>query len=139
MSAYGHMYTSTPVATAIAVIDTYQKAAGTTTLKLADDVDMPVTGRLRHIGVVAKPMLVTGDCSVQVDGDALVTLALAKDGVVDEDTRVEEQLTVAGGVETMSLKGVMSLDENEYAEIWVKADDTVNVTLTTANVVLAAT
>lgn len=139
MSAYGHMYVSTPVATAIAVSDTYQKAAGTTTLKLADDVDMPVVGRLRHTGVIAKPFLVTVDLSVEVDADAKVTLVIAKGGTPDENTEVEEEMTLAGGVEAISLDGLFSLDENEYVEVWVKADSTIGVTITKANVVIAAT
>lgn len=138
MSAYGHIFVSTPLATAIATADTYQKAAGTTTAKLLDEVDMPSAGRLRHKGVIAKPFMVTIKLSAAVDADAKVTFAIAKGGIVDEDTEIEEEMTVAGGAEAIPLTGIVSLDEDEYIEVWVKADDTVNVTLTKANVVLAA-
>lgn len=139
MSAYGNIYISASAATAIAVADTYQKAAGSTTLKLSGDSDMPVAGRLRHIGTVAKPFLVTASAAAIVDSDALVTLGFAKNGVVDEDTEIEQEATLAGGAEAFSLKTVMSLDENDYVEVWVKADGTVNVTLTKMTLVLAAT
>lgn len=142
MAAYGHIYISTPVATSIAAIDTYQKAAGTTTLKTtptAVDFDMPAVNRLRHTGTVVKPILVGADASVTVDGDAKVTLALAEDGVVDTDTEIEQEVTVTGGAEVIPLRGLFNLDEDEYVEVWVKADDTVNVTLTKLSMVAAAT
>lgn len=139
MSAYGHIYISTAAATPMVASDTYYKAAGSTTLKLSSDCDMPVDGRIRHIGTVSKPFLATASIAVQVSADALVTLALAKNGVVDEDTAIKQEVTLAGGAEALSLKGIMSLDENEYAEVWVKADSTVDVTLSKLNLAIVAT
>lgn len=139
MSAYGHMSVSTAVATAIATPATYVKAAGTTELKLAGDMDMPATNRLRHTGTIEKPMLATASLSVTVSADAKVTLAFAKNGVVDTDTAIEQEVTLAGGAEAFSLKSIASLAANEYLEIWVTADAAVNVTITKASVVLAAT
>lgn len=139
MSAYGHLNVSTAIATAIAAPDTYQKAAGTTALKLASDVDMPVDGRLRHTGTVLKPFLATASGSVVVDTDERVTLAFAVNGTVDEDTAVELDLTVAEGAEAFSLKSVVNLDENDYVELWVKAASAIGVTITKSNLVLAAT
>lgn len=142
MSAYGHIYISTPAATAISVADTYQKLAGATTLKTsptAIDFDMPADNRLRHTGTVTKPMLVGASGSITVSADAKVTLALAEDGVVDEDTEQEIECTSAEGAEPFSLRGLFGLNANEYAEVWVKADDTVNVTATKLNMVATAT
>ncbi len=140
MSAYGQAHIDTPSATAIATADTYVKASGSTTLKLADDVDMPVDNRLRHTGPVAKPFLATASFSVTVDQDAKVTLCFAKGGTPDTDSEVEQEITVAGGAEAFSLKHIVSLDQNEYIEVWVKSDaGPMGVTLTKANVVLAAT
>lgn len=142
MSAYGHLYASTAVATSIAVADTYQKAAGTTTLKtspVAVDFDMPANNRLRHTGSAAKPFLMGASGSITVSADAKVTLALAEDGVVDADTEQEVECTLAEGAEPFSLRGLFDLALNEYVEVWVKADDTVNVTLTKMNMVAAST
>lgn len=139
MSAYGQLSISASVATSIDVAGTYQKAAGTTLLANAADVDSPVNGRLRHTGTVSKPFLVTAGVSVTVSGDAKVTLAIAKGGVVDETTEIEQEVTLAGGAEAFSLRDIASLNANEYVEVWVKADDTINVTLTKMNIVAAAT
>lgn len=139
MSAYGHIYVSTSAATAIAVAGTYQKAAGTTTLKEALTFDMPTNNRVRHTGTASKPILVSAGASVTVDSDAKVTLALAKNGTVDTNTAIEQEITAAGGAETIDLRGLFQLTTNDYAEVWVTADDTVNVTLTKLNVVAAAT
>lgn len=139
MSAYGHLNMATAVATPIAVPGTYQKAAGTTALNLASGFDSPVTGRLRHLGTVARPCLVRASASVQVSADAKVTLALAKNGVPDPDTAIEEEMTLAGEVEAFSLDGIMSLTTNDHVEVWVTADDTINVTLTKLSLAVAAT
>ena len=139
MSIYGHIYISAAAATGIAVAGTYQKALGATTLKLADDCDMPADGRVRHIGTVSKPMLATATGSVSVAADAKVTLAISKNGTVDENTAQEIECTLAEGAEPFSLTGLFNLDENDYVDIWITADDTVAVTLTLANTVLAGT
>lgn len=140
MAVYGRLYVSTPLATSIAVVDTYQKAAGTTTLASPTaDVDSPVAGRLRYTGTAEKPMFAQASVSIEVDADALVTLALAKNGVVDETSEVEQQCTVAGGPEAFSLNAVFNLDGDDYIEIWVKADDTIGVTLGKATLALIAT
>lgn len=139
MSAYGHLYVSAEAATAIAAADTYQKAAGTTTLKEALEMDMPTNGRLRHTGSVSRPCMVEASLSVSTDGDAEVTFALAVNGVVDEDTEISQSLLAAGGSEAFSVPSVVDLDENDYVEVWVKADDTVNVTVNKMSLVAVAT
>jgi hypothetical protein len=139
MSAYGHIYVSTSAATSISVADTYQKAAGTTTLKEETDFSMPANNRLNHDGTAIKPFLVNGSGSITVSGDAKVTIALAEDGIVDEDTEQEIECTAAEGAEPFHVHGVFNLDEDEYVELWVKADDTVNVTFTKMNLLAAST
>ncbi len=139
MSAYGQIYVSSSAATSIAVADTYQKAAGTTTLLRADGFDMPANGRLRHTDDVTRPVAIEVPASVSVDSDAKVTLTLAVNGVPVEEAEVEEELTSAGGAESMVVKAIVELGENDYVEPWVKADSTVNVTLTKVNVVAVAT
>lgn len=142
MSAYGQLYVSSPAATSIAVAGTYQKAAGTTVLSttpIAVDMSMPVVNRLNHDGTAAKPFAVSGKVSVTVSADAKVSIALAKGGVVNTDTIIEEEVTLAGGAEAIPVQGIFSLDEDEYIEVWVTADDTVNVTLTKMTLVAVAT
>lgn len=139
MSAYGHLYVSSEAATAIAVVDTYQKAAGTTTLKEALEMDMSAVGRLRHTGSVSRPCLVEASLSVSTDGDTEATFALAKNGAVDADTEIPQSLTASGGQEAFSVRSVVDLDENDYVEVWVKADDTVNVTVNKMSLVAVAT
>jgi hypothetical protein len=131
MSSYGGMHVSTAVATAIAVANTYQKAAGTTTIDVTSGVDMPTTNRLRNIGTATRPFAVDVAGSVTVSVDAKVTLALAKNGVVDTDSAIELQMTAAEGAEAFSLNGLASLAATDYVELWVKSDTFPgNVTLT---------
>ena len=139
MSVYGQLYVSTAVATAIAVPDTYQKVAGTTTLKLNDGVDMPENMRLRHTGTVAKPFQVRSPISVEVASNSKVTFALAKNGVVDANTEVEQDIVALAGAEAFSVDGLFSLDANDYIELWVKCDLAINVTVTKGNILLGAT
>ena len=138
MSAYGQLTISAAVATTIVEAGTYQKAAGTTVLGDAADMDMPVVGRLRHIGTVSKPMAFLASGSIIVSADAKVTLALAYGGVVDTTTAQDIEMTLAGGALPFSLNDIASLDENEYAEVWATANDTVNVTLTKMSFIAAA-
>ncbi len=139
MSAYGHIYVSSAAATSVATPGTYVKAAGTTTLKLADEFDMPADMRIRHTGTPTRPTLVTASCSVTVASDCKVTVALAENGVLDANTAQEQELTAAGGAMSFDVKGVLSLAENDYAEVWVTADEIVGVTMTKLNFVAAAT
>jgi hypothetical protein len=139
MSFYGHIYVSASAGTAIAASDTYQKLGGTTTLKLNDEFDMPVSGRLRHTGSVIRPCKVSASGSITVSSDAKVTVALAENGTVDANTEQEINATAAGGAFSLNLEGILNLDENDYAEVWVKADSTVTVTATKLNLVAAAT
>lgn len=139
MSVYGNMNIDTPAATSIGAPGAYVKAAGTFALNLYESVDMPVNGRLRHTGSVAKPFLATASLSVTVDTDGKVTLAFAKGGVVDTDSEIEQECTIAGGAEAFSLKHIFSLAENEYIEVWIKADTAMGATLTKADVVIAST
>ena len=138
MSAYGNLNVSSSAATAVAVAGTYVKAAGTTALNLSSDMDMPQVNRLRHTGTVAKPFFVSASASVLVSADAKVTLALAKNGTVDEHTAIEQKCTLAGGAEAFSIKSLVSLDENDYVEVWLTADNTVNVTLEKLHLIAAA-
>lgn len=139
MSAYGQIYVSSSAATSIASADTYQKASGTTTLLRADGFDMPATGRLRHTDAVTRPVSVEVTASAAVDADAKVTLTVAVNGVPVEEAEVEEELTSAGGAEAMVVKALVELTEDDYVETWVKADDTVNVTLSKMSLVAVAT
>lgn len=138
MSAYGQIYISSAIATSIAVAGTYQKAAGTTTIGDYSGMDMPVTGRLRHTGTVSKPFMVHANLSVTVSSDAKVTLALAKNGVVDANTAVEHEIAAASDPVAFGLNDIVSLDENDYVEVWATADDTVNVTVTKMNLIAGA-
>jgi hypothetical protein len=138
MAAYGQMNVTSSAATNCGTPDTYVKAAGTTELNLYSDVDMPTNNRLRHTGTVAKPFLSTASVSVDVDTSCKVTLAFAKNGTVDTDSEIEQEI-VAGDPQAFSLKHLVSLDENDYLEVWVKASLAAGVTLTKANFVLAAT
>jgi hypothetical protein len=139
MSAYGQLHVSTSAATPIAVVDTYQKVAGTTTLKSALAMDMPTDGRLRHTGSVSRPMLVEAAVSIEVDGDATVTVTIAKNGTADADVEVTQECVAGAGAEAFSVPYVGALDENDYVEVWAKADDTVNVTATKLSLVAVAT
>lgn len=139
MSAYGHLNISASAATSIAVADTFQKAAGTTALNLANGFDSPIDGRLRHTAAFSRPVLVELSASVGVDGDAQVSLAIAKNGSVVASSTVQEDLTAAGGDEVLSTSLPLELDENDYVEAWVTADDTVNVTLSKMSLTVVAT
>jgi hypothetical protein len=138
MSAYGHINIATPVATTIAVANTYQKAAGTTALNLAHDCDMPVTGQVRNSGTVTKVFAVDASLSAIVSADAKVTVAIAKNGTVDEDTAIEQAVSLTEGAEAFALTHIVSLAHDDYVEVWVKADALVNVTLTKMSLKISA-
>lgn len=138
MSAYGRLHMATPAATSVAVAGTYQKAAGTTELDMYSDVDSPVTGRLRHTGTVQKPFFVQASASVEVSADATVTLTIAPGGVADEEVAIERDMIAADGAVVFTVNTTVLLDENEYVEVWLTADDTVNVTLTKLTLAVVA-
>lgn len=139
MAAYGQLYVSTAAATAAVAGDTYYKLAGTTTLGPALDCDMPVNNRLRHTGTVSKPFLISASLTLTTSVDGTITVALAKNGVIDAKTAVAQKVTAAGGAEALSVEAIESLAANEYVELWVKTTTPANITATNLSLTMGAT
>jgi hypothetical protein len=138
MSSQGNLHVSTAVPTAIAVIDTYQKLAGTTELDVATGVDMPTDGRLRYTGATTRPFFVEAAISMSVAADMKVTVAIAKNGTADEESEIEQNITIAQGVQVFPLSGLVSLATNEYVEVWVKSTVADTITATKMKLSIAA-
>jgi hypothetical protein len=62
--------------------------------------------------------------------NVIVTATFAVNGVVGVASEFERKISVAGDTGAMPLAGDAILGENDYVEVWIKADKTGNVTAT---------
>jgi phage gp37-like protein len=138
MTTQGNLHISTAVATAIGAISVYQKLAGTTELDVSTNVDMPFNNRLRYLGTITRPFIVDAAISISTAVDAKITIAIAKNGTVDTESEIEQNVTIAQGVAVFSVKNIVSLAHDDYVELWIKATQTGNVTATKAKFTIAS-
>ena len=139
LKVYGQFYFSSTAATTISVAGTYVKAAGTTTSDSLSDVTMPENNRLLNDSGSTRLF----EVSVHIDaedggGNKQLSMKLAKNGTVIDATEVDGETTSNHGAH-MNLTWAVSLDDEDYIEIWVANNtDTSNVTATHGHLFIKA-
>lgn len=77
--------------------------------------------RLRYTGMVAREFTV--NCTLSVDGDGAArffSFYVAKNGVVQPDSRVETKILGSGDIRSVPLIANVELAPNDYVEIWTE-------------------
>lgn len=135
---YGELYWSTPAATALAM-DTWTKAAGTTTLWLANDFTMPANNRLRHDDADTEIYHVTSDFTITAGGNnQTVWLGISKNGAEPAlDSQRYRRIGTGADAGMGAVSGLFSLASGDYVELWVK-NETSTATVTIERAVLTA-
>lgn len=138
VNPYGCMYVSSAAATTIAVAGTFVKAAGTTTLALGSDFDMPADNRIRYTGVPTRRFIVQAGISMTTAGTNVVLgMKFAKNGVVDDITEMQRKVGTGSDIGAATPLGMFSLATNDYLEMWVTNEtNTSAVTLDLMNITI---
>lgn len=131
---YGEMYWSTPALTALAV-DTWAKAAGTTTLGSSNEFSMPAPNRLRHDDADTELYQVMCDFSITCAGNnKTVWVGISKNGAEPAVQTQRYRLIGTGADAGMgSTHGLFSLGSGDYVELWMKSADGSDATIERAN------
>jgi hypothetical protein len=127
---YGELYWSSAALTALDV-DTWKKAAGTTTLGLANEFTMPANNRLQHDDADTEVYAVHFDFSITCAGNSkTVSVGISKNGAApDTKTRRTRLIATGANVGMGSTHGLFSLATGDYVEAWVKSADGTDVTI----------
>lgn len=134
----GALYFATPGATTISTqaLANAVKAAGTTAIigtldTDSRDVTVAVTNRLtaNWRGKRLAEVSATVSLSSATAGDEEVGLQIRKNGAAITGLNVSGEVSQADDV-TLSLSGILEIDENDYVELWVyNVDSTGNITV----------
>lgn len=129
---HAEFHTNVAAETTIAAIDTFVKAAGSTTLFTSHLMDMPVDNRLRNISsVAARHFTVICSLSFTTAGNnKLIRFRLAKGGVSEAASEIRNKSATGSDEGTVTLITHMDLDENEFVELWLaNGTDGTNITI----------
>jgi hypothetical protein len=118
--AHGDFSINASAATTITVAGTYYKAAGTTTLHgTGQDVTMPANNRLTYTGTPARYGVVSATVSaVCGTNNQVLAFKIAKNGVVVDETIVQQWIATATDQQAVSILWHGSMATNDYFEIW---------------------
>lgn len=132
---WGRISLASSALTTISAINTWTKAAGTTTLAAhSQQFTMPANNRLQCTCPIPSIMEVTASVSVLNGNNKTYELAIAKNGTVIPESVAPVRFGSAG----TPLEAVMFADfqqgANDYIEIWVRnITDDADVTMTALN------
>lgn len=105
--------------------------SGTALHSLVNDFDMPVSGRLRYIGVPDRVCYVVAIVSVDVGANNVeIHFRLGKNGVSDPETEMEYKKGSANAVPDVTVTMAVELSTNDYVEMFVRNLDNIdNITI----------
>jgi hypothetical protein len=135
-AAFGGLYMQDN-ATTTSADTTWKVPGGTSTLKLANNFDMPANNRLRYTGAVTKKFRVMLTCTVNAPDARIAWLSLGKDGT-RISTLKEENYQDAGRESNMSVTELVELAQNSYIEPMIRlASSTSTITIENLNLTIS--
>jgi len=132
-NSYGGFHVSTPIETAIALVNTPVKALGTTTVSGAvRGMDMPADNRLRYTGAPTRFHTIRAALSViSAASNKVFEFYIAKNGVVDTTSGIRRKQGTSSDEGALALEFHIQLAQNDYVEVWVEnVTDASNMTIT---------
>jgi hypothetical protein len=129
-TAFGHLYISTMVTTAVTGGAGYVKANGTTTLIAGNYFDMPANNRLRYTDAHTKQFSVDLDGAASINAaNSLLYAAVYKNGVFVTGAEIDRHIATVNDHGAFGLNTVVTLSTNDYLEIYIKCDNSGNYDL----------
>ncbi len=106
--------------------------SGTSLAALVQRFDSPSSGRLRYTGPVPIATKIIATVSMtSAQNNQVIELGIAVNGVVKSETVVQRKTGTGSDVGSASVVGLVSLDFNDYVEIFVRnITSASNITLT---------
>lgn len=125
--------------TTITTIDTPVKVSGTTSEGSLVQRFTHTSNRLTFVGAISREFLVTSTASIVGGNNKVIGLYVAKNGSVLTDSEIYATTNAAGKAESISVQAIVTLEENDYIEMFVEnTTDTSNVTVEFLNVIVSA-
>lgn len=128
--SYGETVVSTPAATSVTT--SWAKAAGTTTLGNANEVDAnSANNRLRYTGTITKKFLATLTLSASSDtAPLLLSAGIGIDGSDPaSNTEVRKDIDATADEDTLVASQIIELSNGSYIEAFLKGDGSASVTV----------
>lgn len=143
-SVSGSCYVSTPAETTISTINTYVKAAGTTTFNTGVSHrcdDNSVSNRIRYTGVAEIHAQISANlCLTAATNNQTIKFQIYKydaseaSGALVSSSTVSIRVSTSTDIVHVSMVTDLHLDTNDYIEVWVaNASGTANVTVENMN------
>jgi len=129
IGARGALYLTTPALTAVATVNVFVLAAGTTaqdTSMLPQEFTPSAAGRLTYTGAKDICVKVQADLTFEGDIDAKVhAIQLALNGTVIAATNQETFFVLDDQSQQITTHGLIDLEKDDYLEVWVttRTDD----------------
>lgn len=121
------------VATAIAVVNTFYKAAGTTIPGLyVEKFNTATTNRALYTGALTGYYRVTAVLTLSSSNNNVISARIAKNGTTTSQSETSVTTDAAGRVENVYVQDIVLLNINDYIEIFV-ANKTANNNITVQN------
>jgi len=116
----GSLYVSTPAATTISTINTYYKAAGTTTAGNLQGWTMPADNRLTYVGTKNVRAHIVVSMSLYCStASQVVSARLAKNGTTVAASEIRGETGTADQLMSLTLAWDISLVTSDYVEVFI--------------------
>jgi len=135
---YGSLAFSTPAETTLAAA-TPTKASGTTTALVMGDFTMSADNRLRYDGVTTRDFEVEISVSLsKASGGATNAMVhIHKNDVHDPLLTIERTLANTSDIGALGLSVALTLEQNDYVEIWLETTNGDNLTIEKGQMVVS--
>ena len=133
---FGEIYVTTPAATVITSTVSWFRDAGTYTLTQGDRWEMgPANGQLRYIGPANRIVFIPVTISMTgASNNQVVELAVAKNGIVIESSRVKRKVGTGADVGALPLHAAASVSTGDYFDVRIRnTTSATNITLETCS------
>jgi hypothetical protein len=126
----GQMHIDTGTTLAFTSANTYEKIVGTWTDGCANNFTISdVNDRITYNGNRTMCAVMNGVSDISVNKACTVTFALYKNGSLLTGAETPHTFGYISRYSTISITTIIEITQNDYFEVWAKADDT-SVTLT---------
>ena len=121
VAAYGSMYVSTAIETAVAAQNTPLKALGTTTAGDALHHFTHAANRLTYTGTPDQEFIVSAALSLTAaQNDQVLAFHIAKNGAVIAASEIQRKAAKGADVGAATVMVEIDLSTNDYIELWVE-------------------
>lgn len=125
------------VTTTISATDTPVKISGTTTANSINQKFTHTDNKLTYVGALIRDFQISANASFTSGNNQVIGLYVAKNGTVISSSEMYATTSGSGRAESINCQTIVSLDENDYIEMWIEnSTSTPNITVEYLNVIV---